>query len=145
MSTQERILVVDDNVEAAQVLGAGLEMFGHDVRVAFDGEEALAVLREFPADVVVLDLGMPKLGGIAAARKIRADYGQRNIWLVALTGRAQPADRWDTSMAGFDVHLAKPASVEEINELIGQRQARNARLAAAIAARFHVPMAPTSR
>ena len=139
MSSQERILVVDDNVEAVQVLAAGLELYGHEVRVAYDGEQALAVLREFPADVVILDLGMPKLGGIAAARRIRADYVHRNIWLIALTGRAQPADRWDTSMAGFDMHLAKPTSVEEINELIDQRQARNARLAAAIAARFQGP------
>jgi CheY-like chemotaxis protein len=109
-----RILIVDDNRDAAEALALLLTMDGHEVRIAYDGFEALDVGSAFAADVVLLDLGMPKMNGCDAARRIREQPWGRSAFLVALTGWGQPQDRERTADAGFDLHLVKPVDQGEL-------------------------------
>jgi signal transduction histidine kinase/FixJ family two-component response regulator len=103
-----RILVVDDNADAAESLAMMLRMGGHVVATAEDGLEALRVATEFQPQAVVLDLGMPRLNGYETARRMRDTPWGRDIAIVALTGWGQPADRDRTLAAGFNAHLVKP-------------------------------------
>jgi signal transduction histidine kinase/ActR/RegA family two-component response regulator len=105
-----RILIADDNHDAAESLATLLQLRGHEVRTAHDGEEALAAAKVFKPDVVLLDLGMPKMDGYEAARRIRRLAWGRRARLVALTGWGQQQDRQRTREAGFDAHLVKPVS-----------------------------------
>ncbi|MBY0278075.1 response regulator, partial [Candidatus Binatia bacterium] len=106
-----RILVVDDNRDAAESLALLLELRGHGTRVAHDGVEALAAAEEQRPGVIVLDLGLPRLDGVEVARRIRATPWGRDVLLIALTGWGQDDDRRRSTEAGFDHHLVKP--VEE--------------------------------
>ena len=113
-----RILVVDDNVDAANSLGQLLEMFGHEVRTANDGEAGVEVAAQFRPDVVLMDIGMPKLNGYEAARRIRQHpWGQRML-LVALTGWGHADDRKKSVEAGFDHHLVKPVKMDALTTLV---------------------------
>jgi len=103
-----RILVVDDNRDAADTLALLLESHGATVQAVYDGEAALAALAHFPADAVLLDLGMPGMDGLEVARQIRLDARLARVRLLALTGWGQQADRERTRAAGFDHHLTKP-------------------------------------
>ncbi|HZY17818.1 MAG TPA: ATP-binding protein [Ramlibacter sp.] len=114
-----RILVADDNVDAADTLASLLRAAGHQVVTASDGREALALARRFRPDVAFLDLGMPVMDGIQAAREFRADRGLSTTRLVALTGWGQPADRQRTADAGFDLHLVKPLTPNGLQEALG--------------------------
>ncbi|MBN9521011.1 response regulator [bacterium] len=119
-----RVLVVDDNRDAAESLGLVLEMKGHEVRAAFDGPEALRVLGAYRPHLVLLDLGLPGMTGFEVARKIRESPSLRGVMLVALTGWGQEEDRRRTRAAGFDHHLVKPAdpdAVERILSAVGGR------------------------
>ncbi len=103
-----RVLIADDNLDAAEALAALLATLGHDVRVAHDGAEALAVGTAFEPEVVLLDLGMPVMDGLEAARRMRQlPWGQRAT-VVAVTGWGQQRDRERTTQAGFDAHMVKP-------------------------------------
>jgi signal transduction histidine kinase/CheY-like chemotaxis protein len=103
-----RVLVVDDNWDAAASLGVVLRRAGHDTRTAHDGFEAVALAEQFRPDVVLLDIGLPKLNGLDVARHIREQsWGQRMV-LIATTGWGQTADRVKSQAAGFDHHLVKP-------------------------------------
>ena len=113
-----RILVVDDNGDAVEALGLQLQLAGHDVRTANDGMEALEVAESFAPQVVLLDLGMPRMDGYETARQIRRRWWGRNATLVALTGWGQQQDRQRTSDAGFDVHLVKPVSEFDLFQAI---------------------------
>jgi signal transduction histidine kinase len=105
-----RVLVADDNIDAAESLAVQLQMAGHEVRVAHNGVEALAIAVEFGPDVALVDLGMPKLDGYETARQMRlSQWGQHTV-LIALTGWGQEQDRRRAAEAGFDVHLVKPVS-----------------------------------
>ncbi|MCB0322596.1 MAG: PAS domain-containing protein [Bdellovibrionales bacterium] len=117
--TQKRkLLVVDDNRDAALSLSMLLEMLGNDVRTAYDGVEALDVAREFQPEFVLLDLGMPKLNGYETAKRLRnTPWGQRMV-LIALTGWGQEDDRRRTRDAGFDHHLVKPAHPDVLQRII---------------------------
>ncbi len=107
---RRRILVADDNGDAAGSLALRLELAGHEVRTAPDGLEALAIARTFQPEVVLLDLGMPAMDGYETARHLRRlDWGKQ-ARLIALTGWGQQQDRIRTAEAGFDVHLVKPVS-----------------------------------
>ncbi|WP_318653880.1 response regulator [Anaeromyxobacter oryzae] len=108
------VLVVEDNVDAAQTIAEVLELEGHRVHVATDGRSGLARARELRPDVILCDLGLPDLDGCEVARRLRADVALRSIRLVALSGYAQPEDRRRAREAGFDAHLAKPVSVAEL-------------------------------
>jgi signal transduction histidine kinase len=107
---RRRILIADDNHDAAGSLALRLELAGHDVRTAQDGLEALAVARSFQPDVVLLDLGMPAMDGYETARHLRRLSWGKQVRLIALTGWGQQQDRVRTAEAGFDVHLVKPVS-----------------------------------
>ncbi len=103
-----RILVVDDNRDAADTLGALLEMLGAEAHVVYDGKSALAAIDAFHPNVVVLDLGMPEMDGFEVARRIRARPDSNATALIALTGWGQEKDRHRTKAAGFNHHLVKP-------------------------------------
>ena len=106
------VLVVDDNVDAADGVAAVLELEGFHAEVHYSGEQALNVLAKKEFDAAILDLGMPGMDGFELAQRIRACEATKDLRLVALSGWAQPGDRAKSKAAGFDVHLAKPASVE---------------------------------
>jgi signal transduction histidine kinase len=110
----QRILVADDNHDAATALSLQLRLAGHDVRTVYDGLEALSVGDAFRPDIVLLDLGMPKLNGYEAAHHIRARPWGEAIRLIALTGWGQPQDRARSAAAGFDVHLVKPVAEADL-------------------------------
>jgi signal transduction histidine kinase/ActR/RegA family two-component response regulator len=109
-----RVLIVDDNRDAADTLAQLLRLQGHVVRIAYDGLESLSVGTAFEAEVVLLDLGMPQLDGYETARRMRSESWGRDALLVALTGWGQPQDRQRTSEAGFDLHLVKPVDEADI-------------------------------
>lgn len=115
-----RILVVDDNVDAADALAFMLRAAGHEVSTANDGLEALTISPDFRPEIVLLDLGMPNLNGYATAHRMREEPWGQNIVLVALTGWGQPKDRDRTSRAGFNAHLVKPVGVEELFGTLAQ-------------------------
>jgi CheY-like chemotaxis protein len=115
---RRRILVADDNSDAAGSLALRLELAGHEVRTAEDGVQALAVARTFKPEVVLLDLGMPAMDGYETARHLRRLAGGRDTRLIALTGWGQQQDRQRTAEAGFDVHLVKPVSELDLFQAI---------------------------
>lgn len=113
-----RVLVVDDNVDAADTLAAVLDMMGHATQVAHDGAQALAVAPQFLPDVIFLDIGLPGMNGYEVARALRRIPAGANVVLVALTGWGAENDRSQSSAAGFDHHLTKPANLLVIGELL---------------------------
>ncbi len=117
-SGHRRILIVDDNVDAADSLGLILRLKGHEVEVAHEGRSALERLQAFQPDVVLLDIGLPGWDGIEVARRIRKLPTGRHIRLVALTGWGQEENRRRTQEAGFDDHLTKPVGIAELVNLI---------------------------
>ena len=116
--TQRRILVADDNNDALESLATLLQLSGHEVYTASNGAVALESAEQHRPEVVLLDIGMPKLDGYEVARRIRAQpWGQR-ITLVALTGWGQDSDRKRSQEAGFDSHLVKPLDLDKLTELL---------------------------
>ncbi|GGY43086.1 hypothetical protein GCM10007387_26410 [Pseudoduganella albidiflava] len=115
-----RLLVADDNVDAADLLGAVLAMEGYPVEVAYDGEAAIELAGRWRPDLMLLDIGMPRATGLDVARWIRAQDWGTHVVLIAITGWGQHEDRRATREAGFDVHLVKPVSPTEIVALIGK-------------------------
>lgn len=115
----KRVLVIEDNVDAAASLQELIAMFGHRVEVAHDGREGLERARRFHPDVVFCDLGLPGVDGYEVARALRADPEQRCAFLVALSGHTLPEDIHRARAAGFQEHLAKPASAEALQALLG--------------------------
>jgi len=115
-----RILIADDNHDAAQSLAFMLEMDGHDVRIAHDGLQAVEIAEDFKPQLALLDIGMPRLDGYGAARELRSRDWARSLCLVALTGWGQEEDRRRAQQAGFDRHLVKPVDPDILNRLIGQ-------------------------
>jgi CheY-like chemotaxis protein len=109
---------VDDNTDAATTLGRLLRLGGHEVCTAHDGEEAVAAADAFRPEVVLLDIGLPRLDGFEAARRIRAQPWGRQIRLIALTGWGQDEDRRRSKEAGFDDHLVKPVDLDELRGLL---------------------------
>jgi signal transduction histidine kinase len=107
---RRRILVVDDNDDAATILGDLLETAGHDVKTAHDGPQALALLDAFVPDVAILDIGLPVMDGYELAGALRKRLGD-GVRIVAVTGYGQPQDRARTEEAGFDAHFVKPVGV----------------------------------
>ena len=112
-----RVLVVDDNSDAAESLAMLLEVRGNEVQVAYDGLEALDKEGEFNPQVVLLDIGMPKMSGYEVARRIRAARGDA-VMIVAITGWGQEDDRRRAREAGFDHHFTKPVDFAALISLI---------------------------
>jgi CheY-like chemotaxis protein len=115
---KRRILIVDDNRDAAEILARLLSYCGHQTRLAFDGEEAVEQASQFAPDVVLLDIGLPKLNGYEACRAILINAKEPKPHVVALTGWGQDDDRARSREAGFHAHLTKPISFEELNALL---------------------------
>jgi PAS domain S-box-containing protein len=118
------LLVVDDNVDAAQTLATLLRLDGHRVEVAHDGEQALSAAQELRPKAVLLDLGLPRLDGLTVAQRLRADRRFDDTVLVAMSGYAQARDREATARAGFDAHFAKPVDLADIYRVIEAALAR---------------------
>ena len=118
--TRRRILVIEDNIDAADTLREALEYCDHEVEVAYDGLSGFIKAREFLPDVVLCDIGLPGMDGYEVARSLRADAASRGLFIVALSGYTQPEDLQRAEEAGFDGHLAKPPSLEMIEELLGR-------------------------
>jgi PAS domain S-box-containing protein len=117
-ASKQRILVVDDNAEAVKALALYLRMLGNEVETAGDGRTALAVAEEFKPDVILMDLGMPTLDGLAAARELRRLPWGAGIRLIAVTGWGQEHDRNRTKEAGFDMHLVKPVDPQVLTRAL---------------------------
>jgi signal transduction histidine kinase/response regulator RpfG family c-di-GMP phosphodiesterase len=114
-----RVLVIEDNVDAAESLRELLELDQHTVEVAFSGWEGLAKARSFGPDIVLCDIGLPGMDGYEVARAMRKDPTLRDAGLVALTGYAAPEDIAKAQDAGFDAHLAKPPSPQKLTQVLG--------------------------
>jgi PAS domain S-box-containing protein len=119
-----RVMVVDDNADAAQMLAALLEVQGHAVSVEYDAAGALARARRERPDVMLLDIGLPDMDGYELARRLRAQPETAGATLVALTGYGQHQDRQDAERAGFDHYLVKPADLNQVNEVLAQAETR---------------------
>jgi CheY-like chemotaxis protein len=112
-----RVLIADDNLDAAASLSLMLQVMGNDVRVANDGLEALAVAESFHPDAILLDIGMPGVNGYDVCRRMRERWGARPT-IVALTGWGQEEDRHRSAEAGFDHHLVKPVEPGKLESLL---------------------------
>ena len=115
-----RVLIADDDRDGAASLSTLLQLEGYEVRTVHGGQEALDAAREFKPHVVLLDIGMPKITGYEAARRLRQRYGDDCPVLIAITGWKQASDRILASLAGFDHHVAKPYQPEEILTLLAK-------------------------
>ena len=113
-----RILIVEDNVDAADSLAMLLGISGHDVSVAYDGRRALDVAGRNPFDVVLVDIGLPGMDGYEVARRLRAGSEAADAVLVALTGYGHDEDRDRAREAGFDHHVVKPVEPEALQSLL---------------------------
>jgi signal transduction histidine kinase len=120
-STPCRVLVVDDNEDAARTLGRLLSLMGHEALTAFDGVEAVAMAGEHRPDVILLDIGLPTVDGYEVARAIRREPWGERLLMVALTGWGQDADRRRSLQAGFDLHLVKPVEPQVLRGLLATR------------------------
>jgi signal transduction histidine kinase len=114
----QRVLVVDDNLDAAEMLAHGLRHSGHEVREAHDGLSALVAAAQFKPEVVLLDLGLPGMDGFEVARRLRADPQHAAVKIVALTGYGRDDDRRRTAEVGIDRHLVKPVDLDAIDEVM---------------------------
>jgi PAS domain S-box-containing protein len=119
-TTSRRILVVDDNRDSAKTMAMLLKLTGHQTNVAFDGLEAVAAAESFRPEVVLLDIGLPKLNGYETATRIRQQPWGKDMLLVALTGWGQDEDRQKSKDAGFDVHLVKPVDHTVLTKLLAE-------------------------
>ncbi len=122
-----RILVVDDNRDAAESLAELLQISGHETRLAHDGVDAVQVAAAFRPDLVLLDIGLPKLNGYDAARRMREQPWGKTMVLVALTGWGQREDRQKSSQAGFDDHIVKPVDHDALMKLLADLPAAQER------------------
>ena len=119
-ATLRRILVVDDNLDSATMLAMLLTLTGHETHTAHDGLAAVEAAATFKPDVVLLDIGLPKLNGYEAARKIRQQPLGKGMVLVALTGWGQEEDRRKSREAGFDGHMVKPVELDALMQLLAE-------------------------
>jgi CheY-like chemotaxis protein len=123
---RHRVLVADDNVDAASSLALMLKLMGHDVCTAHNGLEAVETAAAFRPDVVLLDIGMPKLNGYDACRRIREQTWGKTVVLVALTGWGQDEDKRRSQEAGFNSHLVKPVEPDALEKLLAELKSETA-------------------
>jgi two-component system CheB/CheR fusion protein len=119
-----RVLLVEDQPDAAESLLMILELLGHHVRVVHDGRAALEAARANAPDIMLIDIGLPGMDGYQVAQAIRADPALRRLLLVALTGYGRPEDKARAIAAGFDYHLVKPVDVGALGDLVSQLGSR---------------------
>ena len=118
-----RILIVDDNQDAADTLGMALEMFGCETRIVHSAADALALAPGFTPQVALLDIGLPDMTGYELARRLRRLPGWQRVTLIAATGWGQEKDRQLAFDAGFDHHLTKPIDLERVQQLLAAERA----------------------
>jgi signal transduction histidine kinase len=116
--SSRRILLVDDNKDSAESLAQLMRLLGYEVRTAHDGEAGLRAAQQFTPDIVVLDIGLPRLNGLEVARRLRQDLGWRDTPLIAMTGYGQEEDRRRSEEAGFNAHLVKPVEFSELQAVL---------------------------
>jgi CheY-like chemotaxis protein len=116
--TARRVLIVDDNIDAAATLNELMRSLGHATQVVHDGQQALLIAEQFKPDVVLLDIGLPGMNGYEVARRLR--QGGRAMKIIAITGWGTETDRSRSAEAGFDRHLVKPVDESELQRLIEQ-------------------------
>ena len=116
----KRVLIVEDNADAADMLAISLRAAGHSVEVAYSGPSGIAVSRTQKPHVVLLDIAMPKMDGLKVVRQLRGQPETQDSLIVAVTGFGREDDRERTKEAGFDHHLVKPVSPNQILELLGR-------------------------
>jgi DNA-binding response OmpR family regulator len=115
-----KILVVDDNEDSALSLAMMLSIMGHDTRTAHDGESAVAAAESFLPEVVLLDIGLPKLNGYEVAQRIREQAWGEKMFLIAVTGWGQEEDRQRSSEVGLNVHMVKPVEAAALEKLLSE-------------------------
>ena len=118
---RRRVLIIEDNVDAADSLRDVLAFAEHEVEVAYNGPQGIAKAQEFRPDIVFCDIGLPIMDGYEVARAFRADDALKGTFLVALSGYTMPEDLERASAAGFERHLAKPPSLEKLEEILASR------------------------
>ena len=116
--TSLRVLVVDDNVDAADSAAMLLRRSSHDVRVAYSSQAALESAVVFKPQLILLDIGLPEMDGYEVARRLREQPELKDIRLVAVTGYGQDTDRQRSHAAGFDDHLVKPFTLEQVQQVL---------------------------
>ena len=119
-----KVLVVDDNRDAAQTLSMLIDLLGYESRAAYDGQEALDVADSFLPDVVLLDLGMPRMDGLEACRQMRQRPWGTRAAIIAVTGWGQADDHRKTRDAGFNEHLVKPVAPDFLTQLLAELSGR---------------------
>ena len=124
--TPKKVFVVDDNHDAADTLGMFLQLEGYDVRVAYDGDEAILQAHDFKPEVALLDIGLPGKDGYEVARSMRTDQ-EDDVMLIAVTGYASPDDVARAKEAGFDAHFSKPPNLPALLQRIEKRFVRERR------------------
>jgi CheY-like chemotaxis protein len=117
-SPRRRVLIAEDHKDSAASLARLLELLGNSVRVARDGAEAVLLADEFRPNVILLDIGMPKMNGYDACERIRAQPWSREIVIAALTGWGTESDRRRSREAGFDYHLVKPVDLDALEQVL---------------------------
>jgi CheY-like chemotaxis protein len=118
-TSRRRVLVIEDNRDGRETLRILLQLIGHEVEVAADGIEGLEKAHSSHPDVIVLDIGLPRLNGYEVARQLRAQFGD-SLLLIAHTGYGQPEDRRQALEAGCNVHLIKPVEIKELIQLLNR-------------------------
>jgi CheY-like chemotaxis protein len=116
----KRVLIVDDNVDSAEMMMTMLESVGHKVAIAHDGPEALAVVENFSPEVALLDIGLPVMDGYELGKRLHATTQAASCQLIALTGYGQEHDRAQSKAAGFAAHLVKPVDMKNLLLLIAE-------------------------
>lgn len=128
MSEVRRILIVDDDPDIVELLALNLEAAGYGVESAGDGEQALNVAKKMLPDLIVLDVMMPRMDGLAALAELRAHPDTREIPVVMLTAKASDSDVWSGWQAGADYYLTKPFDVDELMRFVSYLQVTSADL-----------------
>lgn len=116
---KRRVLIIEDNLDAAETVRAVLETDGHDVRMCQTGGEGLDVARTFNPDIILCDIGLPQMDGYQVASAVRANHALRHVYLVALTGYGREEDREQAQRAGFNAHLTKPLDPDYLRRAVG--------------------------
>jgi CheY-like chemotaxis protein len=121
-----RLLLVEDHAEGAEMLATLLRLWGHQVRVAVDGPSALVAVEDETPEMILLDLGLPRMNGYEVAERLRVRHGPDTPFLVALTGYGQAEARRRSAESGFDVHLVKPVDPSVLERLLADFRRRRA-------------------
>ncbi len=117
-----RVLIVDDNTDAAELLCILLQQLGHQVRTAHDGPSGIELARHFRPNVILLDVGLPLMDGYLVAQQLRKEPELRSTMLVALTGYGQPDDLRRSESVGFDFHLLKPVGMDALERVLAEAE-----------------------